>query len=305
MSHKKQYVDYLKLLNYISSHNIVVHCKTKDEAINFCKHMGAYGVVWCGTSKNINTNTYYEKYNNKGICYNIRRFYNSNKYKCGCGTVNYYIAQDYKILEWSDFMIFLPKDLEIGNVVEINGNEYYTTFLSEDSCLNFYRLDNDLVYLSKFFFSKSQISDDWVVKKEGVPDAVITKVYRNFDDFKQRKNEIYNRIPDDGMTYLIGNPNDENHITISPNCDSYFDFENSEEYTIYIEKDNARFDEFITLNYKNLPEFIDALIEIKNMYNKVGIYAKSENNDKPKMKRRSRYTTSEEDKKVCDEEWTF
>lgn len=34
MIHKKQYVDYLKLLNYISSHNIVVHCKTKDEAIN-------------------------------------------------------------------------------------------------------------------------------------------------------------------------------------------------------------------------------------------------------------------------------
>lgn len=41
------------------------------------------------------------------------------------------------------------------------------------------------------------------------------------------------------------------------------------------------------------------------MYDKVGIYAKSEDNDKPKMKHRSRYTTSEEDKKVCDEEWTF
>ena len=45
---KKNTVDYLKLLNYISSHNIVVHCKTKDEAINFCKHMGysvLYGLV--------------------------------------------------------------------------------------------------------------------------------------------------------------------------------------------------------------------------------------------------------------------
>ena len=300
---KKNTVDYLKLLNYISSHNIVVHCKTKDEAINFCKHMGIFGVIWFGTLNNINTNTYYEKYNNKGICYNIRC---SNKYKCSCGTIAYYLAEDYKILEWSDFMSFMPEDLEVGNVVEVNGNEYYVALKTDsESYLNFHNLDDGCINLLKFHFSKSQISDDWVVKKEGVPDAVITKVYRNFDDFKQRKNEIYNRIPDDGMTYSIGNPNDENHITISPNCDSYFDFENSEEYTIYIEKDNAQFDEFITLNYKNLPEFIDALIEIKNMYNKVGIYAKSENNDKPKMKRRSRYTTSEEDKKVCDEEWTF
>ena len=79
---------------------------------------------------------------------------------------------------------------------------------------------------------------------------------------KEKRNFVI-RIPDDGMTYLIGNPNDKNHITISPNCDSYFDFEIFGNYTIYIEKDNARFDEFITLNYKNLPEFIDALIEIK------------------------------------------
>ena len=302
---KKNTVDYLKLLNYISSHRIVVHCKTKDEAINFCRQMGMFGVVWFGTLNNINTNTYYEKHNNKGICYNIKRFYNSNKYKCCHGTVDFYLAEDYRVLEWSVFMIFLPKDLEIGNVVEINGNEYYTTFLSEDSCLNFYRLDNDLVYLSKFFFSKSQISDDWVVKKEGAPDAVITKVYRNFDDFKQRKNEIYNRIPDDGMTYLIGNPNDKNHITISPNCDSYFDFENSEEYTIYIERNNALFNEFITLDYKILPEFIDALTDIKHMYEKVGVYAKSKDNEKPKIKHRSRYATQEEDKMYGDEEWTF
>lgn len=48
MTHKKQYIDYLKLLNYISSHNIIVHCKTKDEAINFAnrlEYLVLYGSV--------------------------------------------------------------------------------------------------------------------------------------------------------------------------------------------------------------------------------------------------------------------
>lgn len=118
-------------------------------------------------------------------------------------------------------------------------------------------------------------------------DAVITKVYRNFDDFKQIKNEVYNRIPNDRMTYLIGEPDDENHITISPNGNSYFDFTDTEACTIYIKKDNDdgfKYDNLITLNYKILPEFIDALTDIKNMYEKVGVYAKSKDSKKPKIK---------------------
>lgn len=305
-------VDYKKILNDISKNKIVIHCKNEDEASDFLTKMGNLGVKWYGTQSNVcdNMNDYKKIHFKKEVCFLIKfyKYLNENVYSYCCiySELEYFKTQRYKIIEWSNYMSFMPEDLEVGNIVEVNGNEYYIALKTDsEPYLNFHNLDDDCINLLKFHFSKSQISDDWVVKKDGVPDAVITKVYRNYNDFKQIKNEVYNRIPNDRMTYLIGDSNNKNHITISPNCDSCFNFRNPEKHNIYIEKDNALFNEFITIDYKILPEFIDALTDIKNMYEKVGVYAKSKDNEKPKIKHRSRYATSEEAKKVCDEEWTF
>lgn len=289
MTHKKQYIDYLKLLNYIRSHNIVVHCKTKDEAINFCKQIGVFGVVWFGTLKNINTNTCYEKYNNKGICYNIRRFYNSNsnKYKCSCGTVNYYVAGDYKILEWSYYMssyqfyqkILKPKDLELGNVVVIGETGYIA--LSSDyknDDLGFYWIeDNGNIHTDSVSFYKKNISNDLCIFDCNENHALlyggatIDRIYKNINDFKENKNELYNKLIDENqnMFYCILNPKDNSDdIIISPNTKNYFDF--SSDHTIKIQNNNDDKNNYITISPYQLTSFIAALNELKQMYESHG-----------------------------------
>lgn len=94
--------------------NIAVHCKTEEEAIDFCKKMDKLGMRWCSGGSYINNNNWYEYkeetcYTNKGS--NKGEF--SPKY--------WYEEHDYKILEWSDYIIKKPFDyLEYGYVVEFN-----------------------------------------------------------------------------------------------------------------------------------------------------------------------------------------
>lgn len=95
---------------------IVVHCKTEEEAIDFCKQMHEHGMKWCnGESylKNTNYNVHHE-----GTCY-----YGSGEYSSRDFAEKY----NYKILEWSDYMQkeFTKADLKDGMVVEQrDGNRY-------------------------------------------------------------------------------------------------------------------------------------------------------------------------------------
>ena len=95
---------------------IAVHCKTEEEAVDFCKQMHEHGMKWCnGESylKNTNYNTHHE-----GTCY-----YGNGEYSSRDFAEKY----NYKILEWSDYMQkeFTKADLEDGMVVEQrDGNMY-------------------------------------------------------------------------------------------------------------------------------------------------------------------------------------
>ena len=95
---------------------IVVHCKTKKEAEDFCKQMHKQGMVW-GTGNSYLSCTRYEEYKNK-TCYSGGGGYQS---------YDYFEKYRYNILEWSDYMNkeFTKADLRDGMVVEQrDGNMY-------------------------------------------------------------------------------------------------------------------------------------------------------------------------------------
>lgn len=95
---------------------IVVHCKTEEEAIDFCKQMYKHGMKWASGGSYLSY-TYYGVYRDK-TCYGGEGGYQSydyfEKYKC-------------KILEWSDYMQkeFTKADLEDGMVVEQRDGDMY------------------------------------------------------------------------------------------------------------------------------------------------------------------------------------
>lgn len=94
---------------------IAVHCKTEEEAVDFCKQMHEHEMKWCnGESylKNTNYNTHHE-----GTCY-----YGNGEYSSRDFAEKY----NYKILECGDYMQkkFTKSDLKDGMVVEYNDNSF-------------------------------------------------------------------------------------------------------------------------------------------------------------------------------------
>ena len=92
---------------FLSSDNIAVHCKTEEEAIDFCKQMHEHGMMWnSGESylKNTNWNRYWKKQ-----CYT------------GYGThsnLEYYTKNNCTILEWSDYEKENNMNLELNNLTD-------------------------------------------------------------------------------------------------------------------------------------------------------------------------------------------
>lgn len=107
---------------------IAVHCKTEEEANDFCKQMHEHGMEWRdGTS--------YLK-NNIFISYKEEIAYDTNG--CCCN-VDWYKREGYRILEWSDYMStekakeqavqeFTKADLKDGMVVEQRNNAMHMVF---------------------------------------------------------------------------------------------------------------------------------------------------------------------------------
>lgn len=96
-----------------ADNKIAVHCKTEEEAKDFCRQMHGQGMKWC-TGKSYMEKTNYEEYKGE-TCY------------IGSGMFSsywYYNSEGYEILEWSDYMQkeFTKADLKDGMVVEYNDN---------------------------------------------------------------------------------------------------------------------------------------------------------------------------------------
>lgn len=92
----------------IDGKEVVVHCKTFEEALDFCRQSHEHGHDWC-TGKTRKDNTCWEKYK-QFTCYRMNSF----------GSLDYYKGEGCKILEWSDYMnkgIFTKSDLQDGDFV--------------------------------------------------------------------------------------------------------------------------------------------------------------------------------------------
>lgn len=94
---------------------IAVHCKTEEEAKDFCKQMHKHRMKWCN-GKSYLKNTKYDAHNER-TCYYGDGEYSSLDFAEKC---------NYKILEWSDYMQkeFTKSDLKDGMVVEYRRKDY-------------------------------------------------------------------------------------------------------------------------------------------------------------------------------------
>ena len=87
---------------------IAVHCKTEEEAKDFCERMHKQGMKWCSGESYLKETNY--KFCEEEICYIKGEF----------SPYQYYKSNGYEILEWSDYMQkeFTKADLEDGMVVK-------------------------------------------------------------------------------------------------------------------------------------------------------------------------------------------
>ena len=89
--------------------NVAVHCKTEEEAEDFCKKMHEHGMKWSNGTTYLG-NTKFDSYFDK-MCY-----YGDGEYS----RLKYAKEKGYTILEWSDYMQkeFTKADLKDGMIVE-------------------------------------------------------------------------------------------------------------------------------------------------------------------------------------------
>lgn len=94
---------------------IAVHCKTEEEAKDFCKQMHGQGMKWRNGESYLKNTNYYM--HNEGMCY-----YGDGEWS----SLDIAEKYNYKILEWSDYMQkeFTKADLRDGMVVEYNDNSF-------------------------------------------------------------------------------------------------------------------------------------------------------------------------------------
>ena len=130
---------------------IAVHCKTEEEAIDFCKRMHEHGMKWC-TGKSYMEKTNYEEYKGE-TCY--IRFGMFSSYR-------YYNSEGYEILEYGDYMQkeFTKSDLKDGMVVEYRCKDYGkrmvvgNMLIGEEGSHRLEAYENDLTQ----GYAKSQLS---------------------------------------------------------------------------------------------------------------------------------------------------
>ena len=95
---------------------IAVHCKTEEEAKDFCKRMHEHGMKWRDGDSYLE-HTEYGRYLSK-TCYT-----GDGGFAC----CDFCASEGYKILEWSDYMQkeFTKADLKDGMVVEQRDGSMY------------------------------------------------------------------------------------------------------------------------------------------------------------------------------------
>ena len=166
-----------------ADNKIAVHCKTKKEAVDFCKQMHEHGMKWNGGFSYLDYTNY--RIYREGTCYIAKGEY--------CFK-NYYEKMGYTILEWSDYMQeeFTKSDLKDGMVVE-------------------YRDGDRRLVIDKYLIGKNayyELSTYNENLEDKYPRLTIMKV------FKIRQRAILERILDDDNLELIWERTEPKKMTI-------------------------------------------------------------------------------------------
>lgn len=105
------------------NNKITVHCKTEEEAKDFCKQMHEHGMKGVG-GWDYSSNTFWYYYRNN-TCYGNHGTY---------GTTYHFNEHSYTILEWSDYMKkeFTKADLKDGMVVEYQDKTFGRRLVAGD-----------------------------------------------------------------------------------------------------------------------------------------------------------------------------
>ena len=122
--------------------NYAMHCKTKEEAEDFCKYLDSIGRKW-SSGHSYAELTEWNDYKEK-TCYSFNYGYYA--------PISHFIVYNYKILEWSDFMDkkFTKADLKSGDIVlRRDGNVEIVcietgTLIQRDGFSSLYELTDDL-----------------------------------------------------------------------------------------------------------------------------------------------------------------
>ena len=145
----------------------VVHCKTEEEAKDFCRQMYKHGMVW-GSGNSYLSCTHYEKYKDK-TCYDGQGLYQS---------YDHFKKYRYEILEWSDYMDkeFTKADLRDGMVVEQRDGNMYLVLAEE-------------VVRKCGYNEMNCYTDD--LKCKGYTEGDIVKVYRITPESLRRIEDVF------------------------------------------------------------------------------------------------------------------
>lgn len=159
-----------------------MHCKTEEEAKDFCKRMHEHGMKWCSGESYLKETNY--KFCEEEICYIKGEF----------SPYQYYKSNGYEILEWSDYMQkeFAKADLKDGMVVE-------------------YRDGDRRLVIDKYLIGKKahyELSTYNENLEDGYPGLTIMKV------FKIRQRAILERILDDDNLELIWERTEPKKMTV-------------------------------------------------------------------------------------------
>ena len=161
---------------------IAVHCKTEEEAKDFCERMHKQGMKWCSGESYLKETNY--EFCEEEICYIKGEF----------SPYQYYKSNGYEILEWSDYMQkeFAKADLKDGMVVE-------------------YRDGDRRLVIDKYLIGKKahyELSTYNENLEDGYPGLTIMKV------FKIRQRAILERILDDDNLELIWERTEPKKMTV-------------------------------------------------------------------------------------------
>lgn len=161
---------------------IAVHCKTEEEAKDFCERMHKQGMKWCSGESYLKETNY--EFCEEEICCIKGEF----------SPYQYYKSNGYEILEWSDYMQkeFTKADLKDGMVVE-------------------YRDGDRRLVIDKYLIGKKahyELSTYNENLEDGYPGLTIMKV------FKIRQRAILERILDDDNLELIWERTEPKKMTV-------------------------------------------------------------------------------------------